>query len=73
VVFAKFARAGQYVPEAGRLLQEVYRNIGYVAEDLTNDLAPAAQAQREEAEAFLEQIERALEACAQALENLTDD
>ena len=51
----------------------IYRNIGYVAEDLTNDLTPAAQAQREEAEAFLEQIERALEACAQAQEILTDD
>ena len=73
MVSAKFARARQYVAEAGRLLEEVYRNIGYVAEDLTNDLTPAAQAQREEAEAFLEQIERALEACAQALENLTDD
>ena len=73
MVSAKFARARQHVAEAGRLLEEVYRNIGYVAEDLTNDPTPAAQAQREEAEAFLEQIDRALEACAQALENLTDD
>jgi lipopolysaccharide biosynthesis regulator YciM len=70
---ASFARARQYVAEAGRLLEEVYRNIGYVAESLTNDPKPAAQAQREEAEAFLEQVERAMEACARAQEILTDD